>query len=58
MSPGTDPFPESIPIDLLMLSDRFMIDLGSSFCNLVRLVDGFVVVFGTFLERILAICFS
>ena len=53
--PWTNPFPESIPIDLFMIFGRFMIDVGSLFCNLVRFVDGFVIVWGTLF---LQICFS
>ena len=55
MGPGTNLFPESNPNDLLMIWFRFMIDLGSLFFNLVRFVDGFVIVLGTLLIQILAL---
>ena len=46
--------PESIPIEMLMILCGFMIDLGLLFCNLIRVVDGFVIVFGTLSSQILA----
>ena len=42
----TDLFPESIPIDFWWIVGRFVIDLGSIFRNLDRIVNGFVVVLG------------
>ena len=42
----TDLFPESIPIDFWWICGRFVIDLGSIFRNLDRIVNGFVDVLG------------
>ena len=41
--PGTDLFPESIPIAVLMFC-RFMTDLGSLFFISVKFIDGLAVV--------------
>ena len=55
--PGTDPFPETIPIDLFVKVKRFVIDLWwiwDRFCwRLVGVVDGCVIVFVTLLVNIL-----
>ena len=54
--PGTDLFPESIRIEVLMLLFflcKCMIELGSLLCNCVRLVDGVVFGFGTFFKHFL-----
>ena len=49
--PGTELFPESIRIEVLVIHYRFMIDLGSLFCNFVKLVDGFAIVLGTLFKQ-------
>ena len=40
--------------DLGKIYDRFMIDVGSFVCNLVRFVEGFVIVVGSFFKHISA----
>ena len=59
--PGTDLVPESIRIGVLMICCRFIIDLGSLFCNRFKFVDGFAVVLGTLFKQNLTkrkICFT
>ncbi len=55
---GTDLFPESIRIDFVMTCCKYLIDLGSLFCNLRIFVDGFAVALGTLFKQNLANAFS